>query len=40
MEELIQRNYEVQAIPTNDLWLECDSEHDIEVYEQFFADRL
>ena len=40
LQELLQRNYPVQAISTSDLWLECDSEHDINVYEQFFAVEL
>lgn len=38
--ELVCRGYPVQTIPTEDLWLECDSEHDIEVYERDFADVL
>lgn len=34
LQELVGRGYPVQAIPTSWLWLECDSGHDIEVYEQ------
>jgi len=40
LQELLQRNYTVQAIPTDDLWLECDSQRDIEVYERDFAKEL
>lgn len=34
LQELVGRGYPVQTIPTSWLWLECDSGHDIEVYEQ------
>ncbi|NBK78426.1 phosphocholine cytidylyltransferase family protein [bacterium D16-76] len=34
LQELVGRGYPVQAIPTSWLWLECDSENDIDVYEQ------
>lgn len=40
LQELLQRNYPIQAISTDDLWLECDSEHDIEIYEQHFREIL
>lgn len=30
----------MEAIPTGDLWLECDSERDIEIYERDFAREL
>lgn len=40
LQELLQRNYPIQTISTDDLWLECDSEHDIEVYEQYFGEML
>ena len=40
LQELLQRNYPIRAISTEDLWLECDSEHDIEVYEQCFGEML
>lgn len=40
LQELLQRNYPIQAISTDDLWLECDSEQDIEVYERYFGDLL
>lgn len=40
LQELLQRNYPIQTISTNELWLECDSEHDIEIYEQCFGEML
>lgn len=40
LQELIQRGYQIQGIPTRDLWLECDSQHDIDTYEQFFSSQL
>lgn len=40
LQELLQRDYPIQAISTDDLWLECDSEHDIEIYERYFGGML
>jgi len=40
LQELLQRDYPIQTISTDDLWLECDSEQDIEVYEKYFGDAL
>lgn len=40
LQELLQRDYPIQAISTNDFWLECDSKHDIEIYEQYFEEML
>lgn len=40
LQELIQRGYPIQAVSTDSLWLECDSEQDIRVYEQEFAEEL
>lgn len=40
LQELLQRNYPIQTISTDDLWLECDSEHDLEVYERCFGEAL
>ena len=40
LQELLQREYPVQAISTSDLWLECDSEQDILVYEREFSKEL
>jgi len=40
LEGMVRQGYPIQTIPTDGLWLECDSEHDIEVYEQYFGDVL
>lgn len=40
LQELLQRGYPVQTISTDDLWLECDSEEDICVYEKCFRGAL
>ena len=40
LQELLLRNYPIEAISTDNLWLECDSEHDIDVYEQYFGEIL
>ena len=40
LHELVQRGYDIQTISTDELWLECDSEHDIAVYEEYFGDVL
>jgi len=40
LQELLQRNYPIQAISTDDLWLESDSEQDIKVYEKYFEAEL
>ena len=40
LQELLQRDYPIQAISTDELWLECDSEHDIEIYERYFGEKL
>lgn len=40
LQELIQREYPIQTISTSELWLECDSEHDIDVYESCFGSFL
>lgn len=37
---MVQLGYPVQIISTSDLWLECDSERDIEIYERDFAREL
>jgi len=37
LQELLQRNYPIQTISTDDLWLECDSEQDIIAYEKYFG---
>jgi len=40
LQGMLQLGYPVQTISTDELWLECDSEQDIEVYEQNFAEEL
>lgn len=40
LEGMVQLGYPIQTIPTRDLWLECDSEADIAVYERDFAREL
>lgn len=40
LEGMVRRGYPVQTISTADLWLECDSEQDIEVYERDFSREL
>ena len=40
LEELLLRGFPVQTISTDDLWLECDSGADIEMYEKHFGDML
>lgn len=40
LQGMIQQGYPVQTISTDWLWLECDSEQDIEAYEQRFAEML
>lgn len=40
LEGMVCLGYSIQTIPTGDLWLECDSEADIEVYERDFAREL
>jgi len=40
LQGMLQLGYSVQTISTGALWLECDSEQDIVVYEQTFAKEL
>jgi len=40
LQGMLRLGYPVQTISTEALWLECDSERDIEVYEQNFAEEL
>jgi len=40
LQGMLRLDYPVQTIPTDALWLECDSERDIEAYEQNFAEEL
>ena len=40
LEGMVREGYPIQTISTDGLWLECDSEHDIDVYEQVFGELL
>lgn len=40
LECMVQHGYPVQIVSTGELWLECDSEQDIEVYERDFDREL
>ncbi len=40
LEGMLRRRYPIQTVSTADLWLECDSQRDIEVYEREFAKEL
>lgn len=37
LQHMLDLGYEVGAIPTDELWLECDSQSDIQLYENEFA---
>ena len=40
LQGMLQLGYAIQTISTDALWLECDSEQDIEAYEKQFAKEL
>lgn len=40
LEGMVRLGHPVQTISTADLWLECDSEQDIEIYERDFSKEL
>lgn len=40
LQHLLNLGYSIDAIPTSGLWLECDNQHDIQLYEKEFAARL
>ena len=40
LQELLLRGCPIQSISTDELWLECDSEQDLEVYEKYFGEML
>lgn len=40
LQHLIGLGHRIEAIPTGDLWLECDHMQDIQVYEREYTDRL
>lgn len=40
LEALLEDNHRIEVIPTDDLWLECDTRQDIETYERLFSKEL
>lgn len=40
LQGMLELGYPIQAVATDDLWLECDTQQDIEAYEAEFADRI
>jgi L-glutamine-phosphate cytidylyltransferase len=40
LQHLINLKYEVNAIRTDELWMECDNENDIELYEEIYKEVL
>ncbi len=40
LQGIVEDGYQIDAIPVSDLWLECDTEQDIDVYEKFYAEEL
>lgn len=40
LQGMLERGYPIQAISTDELWLECDTERDIEIYEREFGEEL
>lgn len=40
LNEMIKNKINIFAIPTSDLWLECDTEEDIKIYEREFLEYL
>lgn len=40
LQALLEQGYPIQAIETQDLWLECDTQQDIEQYEIIYGDVL
>lgn len=40
LQGMLELGCPIKIIPTGELWLECDSEHDIRVYEHCFKDEL
>jgi choline kinase len=39
LQHLIELGYDIETHKTSDLWLECDNEHDIDVYENIYKQR-
>lgn len=40
LQGILELGYPIQTIATDDLWLECDTQQDIEAYEEQYADYL
>lgn len=40
LQHLLTFGYEITAIPADELWLECDNQNDIQVYEKEYAGAL
>lgn len=40
LQGMLELGYPIQTIATDELWLECDTQQDIEVYETKFADQI
>ena len=40
LQKLIAAKQQITVLPTNDLWLECDSVDDIKLYEKLFSKEL
>lgn len=40
LQGMIEKGFHIQAIPTDTLWLECDTQQDIEAYEKHYAEQL
>lgn len=40
LQGMIEHDYSIHTIATKELWLECDTQHDIEVYESIYTNYL
>lgn len=40
LQGIVERKYPIQAIATEDMWLECDTQQDIELYESMYRNEL
>ncbi len=38
LQYMLTLGYEIDMIPTDELWLECDNQNDIRLYEKDFPD--
>lgn len=34
LQKILEMGHEIKALPVSDLWLECDTQEDVEVYER------